>query len=112
MTDRPRLLLIDDGETYAEAIAAHLPQFELVDPGLGGPPRIPDGPRALAWLDAHPTAADVVLLDMRFELPEDRLLPLPEARNLRRRRRFQGVAILREIRRRLPDLPDVTGAGR
>ncbi len=107
MSDRPRLLLIDDGETYAEAIAAHLPQFELVDPGLGGLPRIPDGPAALAWLDAHPAAVDVVLLDMRFELPRERLLPLPEARTVRRQRRFQGVAILREIRRRLPDLPVV-----
>lgn len=107
MSERARLLLIDDGETYAEAIAAHLPQYTLVDPGLGGPPRIPDGPTALDWLDAHPAAADVVLLDMRFELPEERLLPLPEARTIRKRRRFQGVAILREIRRRLPELPVV-----
>lgn len=107
MAERPRLLLIDDGETYAEVIAAHMPQYTLVDPGLGGPPRLPDGPAALEWLAAHPHAADVVLLDMRFDVDEDRLLPLPEATNLRRRRRFQGVAILREIRRRLPDLPVV-----
>ncbi len=107
MSDRPRLLLIDDGETYSEAIGRHLPQFTLVDPGLGGPPRIPDGPQALEWLEAHPAAADVVLLDMRFELPEARLLELPEARTLRRRRRFQGVAILRAIRRRWPELPVV-----
>lgn len=107
MSDRPRLLLVDDGETYAEAIAEHLPQYALIDPGLGGLPRIPDGPAALDWLDSHPAAVDLVLLDMRFEVPEDRLLPLPEARTLRRRRRFQGVAILREIRRRLPELPVV-----
>ncbi|MEZ4434728.1 MAG: sigma 54-interacting transcriptional regulator [bacterium] len=107
MADHPRLLLIDDGEAYAEVIAAHMPQYTLVDPGLGGPPRLPDGPAALDWLAAHPDAADVVLLDMRFDVDEDRLLPLPEASNLRRRRRYQGVAILREIRRRLPELPVV-----
>lgn len=107
MAERPRLLLIDDGETYAEAIARHLPQYALIDPGLGGPPRIPDGPAALDWLDAHPSAVDLVLLDMRFDVPDERLLPLPEARSSRRLRRFQGVAILREIRRRFPDLPVV-----
>ncbi|MCA9539879.1 MAG: sigma-54-dependent Fis family transcriptional regulator [Myxococcales bacterium] len=107
MADRPRLLLIDDGEAYAEAIAAHMPQFELVDPGSGPLPRLPDGPAALDYLDGHADAVDVVLLDMRFDVPEDRLLPLPEAPSVRRLRRFQGVAILREIRRRFPDLPVV-----
>lgn len=104
---RPRLLLIDDGETYAEVISAHMPQYRLVDPGLGPLPRLPDGPAALEWLAAHPDGADVVLLDMRFDVADDRLLPLPEASTARRQRRFQGVAILREIRRRHPDLPVV-----
>jgi DNA-binding NtrC family response regulator len=48
-----------------------------------------------------------VLLDMKFDVPDDRLLPLAEGASARRTRRFQGVAILREIRSRFPDLPVV-----
>lgn len=107
MADRARLLLIDDGERYAEAIAAHMPQFELVDPGLEDQPRIGDGPAALAWLGQHRERVDVVLLDVRFDVPAEALLPLPEARSLRRQRRYQGVAILRAIRTRWPALPVV-----
>ncbi|MEZ4463796.1 MAG: sigma-54-dependent Fis family transcriptional regulator [bacterium] len=51
---------------------------------------------------------DVVLLDMRFDVEADRLLPLPGGPvSLRRQRRFQGVAILGAIRERFPDLPVV-----
>lgn len=107
MDDRPRLLLVDDGLTYAEVLARHGQEFELVNPGVVEQPRAPDGPAALDFLAAHPGAIDLVLLDMRFDVPEDRLLPLPEGRTLRRRRRFQGVAILRAIRAVRPDLPVV-----
>lgn len=106
-TARPRVLLVDDGEAYARAIA-RLRDIELVDPGAAdGLARLPDGPAALAWLEAHRAQVDVVLLDMRFDVPEDRLLAFPEGQSLRRRRRFQGVAILRAIRERFPDLPVV-----
>ncbi len=105
---KPRLLLIDDGEVYARTLARRMREFELVDPESGlGQPRLPDGPSALEFLGRRSDDVDVVLLDMRFDLPEDRLLPLPEAPTLRRRRRFQGVAILRALRERWPDLPVV-----
>lgn len=108
MADRPRILLIDDGETYARAISERMPDVALIDPGMpDGLPRLPDGPAAIKWLDKHPHAADVVLLDMRFDVPEERLLEFPEGKTLRRRRRFQGVAILRAIRARFPELPVV-----
>ena len=82
--DRPRLLLIDDGEEYARVIAERLPEFALIDVGAAGLPdlppgicRAPDGPAALSWLARHADAVDVVLLDMRFDVPEDRLLSFP-----------------------------------
>lgn len=103
----PRLLLVDDGETYAEAISKHMTEFTLVSPPDAELPRLPDGPAALEFLEREADGVDVVLLDMRFDVPADRLLPLAEGRTLRRQRRFQGVAILREIRRRFPELPVV-----
>ena len=51
--DVPRLLLVDDGEDYAALLPARLPEFRLIDPGLGPLPRIPDGPTALSWLGAR-----------------------------------------------------------
>ncbi|MCA9525514.1 MAG: sigma-54-dependent Fis family transcriptional regulator, partial [Myxococcales bacterium] len=108
MSARPRLLLIDDGESYARAFS-RLADVELIDPGAAdGIPRLADGPAALAWLERHRDRVDVVLLDMRFDVDADRLLPLPGGpASLRRQRRFQGVAILGAIRERFPDLPVV-----
>jgi len=107
LDDRPRLLLIDDGEAYAKAITDGMGEFRLVDPGHGTPGRAPDGPAALSFLEERADDVDVVLLDMRFDVPEDRLLPLPEAKSIRRQRRYQGVAILRAIRTQFPALPVV-----
>ncbi len=100
MAERPRLLLVDDGEVYAEAVARHLTEFELL-------PQQPDGPAALSYLARRDTRADVVLLDMRFDVPDERLLEFPEGTTPRRRKRFQGVAILRALRARWPELPVV-----
>lgn len=102
---KPRVLVIDDGETFAQVVGERLDELELVRPD--GAARLVDGPAALAWLDAHPTAADVVLLDVHFDVPDDRLLPLEPPASPRRTRRFQGVAILRALRARHPDLPVV-----
>ena len=104
---RPRVLVIDDGEEYARLVATRLAEVELVRPGGAGRDRLPDGPAALTWLAANSHDVDLVLLDVHFDVPEDRLLPLEDNTSLRRTRRFQGVAILRELRRRLPDLPVV-----
>ncbi len=107
MTERPRLLLIDDGEAYAETIRRHMPEVSLVEPPGVELPRIADGPSALEFLARSRHEVDVVLLDMRFDLPEAQLLEFPEGDTMRRRRRFQGVAILRLIRKRFPGLPVV-----
>jgi DNA-binding NtrC family response regulator len=96
-----RFLLVDDGETYEAAIRAHLPDLHPAGP------RQPDGPAALAWLAAHPDAVDLVLLDLNFDVPTERLLPLGPDATPRQTRRAQGVAILRELRARFPHLPVV-----
>ncbi|MDH5674750.1 MAG: sigma 54-interacting transcriptional regulator [Myxococcales bacterium] len=102
---RPRVLVIDDGELHARIVAERFGELELIRPG--GKAQIGDGPSALSYLRRHAKRVDLVLLDVSFDLPEAQLLELPEARSLRRRKRFQGVAILREIRRRHPRLPVV-----
>ena len=103
MTEPPpaRILLIDDGETYETAIEAHLPELKAAGP------RQPDGPAALAWLAANADRVDLVLLDLNFDVPEDRLLSLGPTATLRQTRRAQGVAILRALRARFPQLPVV-----
>lgn len=97
------VLLVDDGETYEAALREHLPELTLVGP------RQPDGPAALEFLsrEAHLARTDLVLLDVHFDVPEDRLLPLGAGATPRQTRRAQGVAILRELRARWPHLPVV-----
>lgn len=102
---KPRVLVVDDGEDYAAVVRDRMPEFELVSGDFGD--RVPDGPAALAYLAKRGAAVDVVLLDMHFDAPAERLLPLGEGVGLRRTRRYQGVAILREIRRRHPAMPVV-----
>ncbi|MCP4677682.1 MAG: sigma-54-dependent Fis family transcriptional regulator [Deltaproteobacteria bacterium] len=105
---KPRVLVVDDGTTYAEVIAQRMPEVQLVAPGaLGSQGRLEDGPNALEFLSGNRETVDVVLLDMRFDIEDDRLLELDENASDRKTRRFQGVAILREIRHRFPDLPVV-----
>jgi DNA-binding NtrC family response regulator len=105
---KPRILVIDDGSTYAAAIESRMPELELVKPhGPDGPPCLGDGPEALAFLEKRADEVDVVLLDMHFDVPDARLLPLGDGASPRRTRRFQGVAVLREIRRKWPEIPVV-----
>jgi DNA-binding NtrC family response regulator len=102
---KPHILVIDDGLDYARVVADQLPEFRLITPD--NQPCLKDGPSAMTWLGRHHAEVDVVLLDMHFDVAEDRLLPLPGESSIRRQKRFQGVAILREIRRKHPNLPVV-----
>lgn len=107
-TSKPRVLVVDDGTTYAEIIAARMPEVTPTDPSpIGEDGRIKDGKDALLYLSKHRSEVDVVLLDMHFDVPEDRLFMLDETASLRKTKRFQGVAVLREIRARYPELPVV-----
>lgn len=105
---KPRLLLIDDGDNYANIIMSQMPEFELIHPDPDRKmPCIPDGPSAIYFLEHHSGRIDTVLLDMHFDVPPERLFQLGEGASPRRTKRFQGVAILREIRARFPNLPVV-----
>ena len=108
MADKPQILVIDDGLTYAEVVARRMPEFQLVVAGEPAhAPRLADGHAALDFLAKGRDQVDVVVLDMHFDVPDEVLLPLSPEASPRRTRRFQGVAILREIRRRFPSLPVV-----
>jgi DNA-binding NtrC family response regulator len=108
VTEKPRVLVVDDGVTYAEIVAERMPEVVLVDPSpLGHDRRIKDGKDAVEYLSRHRQDVDMVLLDMHFDVPDDRLFILDEAASPKKTRRFQGVAILREIRSRFPNLPVV-----
>ncbi len=106
MAELPQLLLIDDNEAYTDAIREYMSEYQLVLVSESRH-RAEDGFEALDFLDKHHDAVDVVLLDMRFDWPAERLLPFPEANTLRRQQRYQGVAILRALREKHPQLPVV-----
>ena len=66
-----------------------MPEYELL-PVTENRQRANDGIEAVDYLDAQSNSVDLVLLDMRFDVSAERLLPLPEASSLRRQRRYQG----------------------
>lgn len=108
VSGKPRVLVVDDGTVYSEIISRAMPEVILVDPSpFGCENRIKDGPDAIAYLASNRQDVDVVLLDMHFDSSEDRLFKLDEHASLKKTKRFQGVAIHREIRLRYPSLPVV-----
>jgi DNA-binding NtrC family response regulator len=129
MRRRPKLLLVDDGERYVELFHHFLRDYdyatrcELPGPCWACPQRggctlthAHDGGEAEAALRRHPDV-DVVLLDVAFDVPVERLLPArgptrspegePPAQALQRRRRLQGLEILAHLRRERGELPVV-----
>ncbi len=117
---RPKLLLVDDGERYVELAHALLTDYDYATrcelPGPCWTCRHRQGctlTHAHDWgeteqtLSRHPDV-DVVLLDVSFDIPEERLLAHPADRgDLERRRRLQGLAILARLRRHRASLPVV-----
>lgn len=107
-TRKPQVLLIDDGTQYAELLGSHMPEIQLVTPGDRGRtklPRAPDGKAGLRYLETAAAKIDLVLLDMHFDVPDDKLLSFEPPKSPRRTRRFQGLRILQAIRERWPTMP-------
>ncbi len=99
------ILVIDDQDRTIELCRRAMPEH-----AWHGPARDWDEARAL--LRALRRRVELVLLDIHFDIPDDRLLGLPDdreptERELRRARRRQGFAILEALRRSRPDLPVV-----
>jgi DNA-binding NtrC family response regulator len=112
----PRVLVIDDQPKTAQALARLAPELALLETRGDGGSR----PHARHWRDVESVLAgsrqpDLAVLDLRFELPDEELLPDlaslgsgPGSRSLRQERQDrQGLFILERLRRRLPDLPVV-----
>jgi DNA-binding NtrC family response regulator len=111
---RPKLLVIDDGDRYVELFHALLRDYdyatrcELPGPCWECPHR--EGctlTHAHDWAEVEQTLArhddvDAVLLDVRFDLPESRLLPMEGDARAR-----QGLAILERLRQKRRALPVV-----
>ncbi len=114
---KPRVLVVDDGDRYVELFHALLRDYdyatrcELDGPCWECPQR--DGcmlTHAHDWAETQQALTrhrdvDVVLLDVAFDLPVERLLPRGE--DLETRQREQGLAILDKLRLRHPGLPVV-----
>ena len=118
MSARPKLLIVDDGDRYVELAHALLRDYDYATRcELPGPcwecPKRPgcalthahDAFEADEALARH-RDVDVVLLDVAFERPDERLLPAKHVGE-HRRRRLQGVEILAHLRRARGDLPVV-----
>src|SRR5215831_11626124 len=127
----PRLLVIDDRDQTVEMVHRQMPQFETVtrcdrrvpcqvceERTRGCPLRCAhDYAEAAEALGRQTALPDLVVLDLHFALPEERLLPqdksaLPEEPKARRGalehlRRRQGLLILDQLRASYPTLPVV-----
>lgn len=114
----PKVLVVDDGDRYVELAHALLRDYEYATRcELPGP--CWDCPRrdSCSLTHAHDWAeteqalrrhrdVDVVLLDVAFDIPVERLSPSAEP-DLERRRRLEGLAILERLRRVRGELPVV-----
>jgi len=115
--ERPKLLVIDDGDRYVELAHALLRDYDYATRcELPGPCWTCERRPGCTLTHAHDALeadealarhrdVDVVLLDVAFDVPEERLLPGTD--KLARRKRLQGLAILDHLRRRRGDLPVV-----
>ena len=116
MSRSPRVLVIDDQPRAAELLArlgSDLSLVEVRDSPSGGARR-----HARSFREVEPfftssrRQPDLVVLDLKFDLPDEELLPDlrplgddPAGRRLRRERRDrQGLLILERLRRLSPDL--------
>jgi DNA-binding NtrC family response regulator len=127
----PRLLVIDDRDQTVEMCHRQLPDFDTVsrcdrsipcqvceERDRGCPLKCAHDYREAAEILARlPALPDLVVLDLHFALPEERLLPqdktdLPNEPRARKAavealRRRQGLLILERLRRDYPTLPVV-----
>jgi DNA-binding NtrC family response regulator len=117
-TSRPKLLIVDDKSRYVEFAHALLREYDYaVRCELSGPCFTCECKKGCTLTHAHDWAetvqalakhrdVDVVLLDVVFDLPKERLLLTGDG-DLARSRRVQGIEILKRLRSDFSDLPVV-----
>jgi DNA-binding NtrC family response regulator len=115
MTLPPKLLIVDDGDRYAEMALQFMRGYRYATRcTLPGPCWTCPRRQGCTLTHAHDAIeldqalaqhddVDVVLLDVAFDLPPERLLPSSEP-DQEKRRRFEGLAILAHLRKRHPAL--------
>jgi DNA-binding NtrC family response regulator len=113
---KPKLLVVDDGDRYIELAHALLRDYDYATRcDLPGPCWTCERREGCTLTHAHDAGeadealgknrdVDVVLLDVAFDLPDERLL---HAKSIdpSRRKRLQGIEILAHLRRARGDLP-------
>ncbi len=102
------LLLIDDQDRYLELLRRALPEHRY-----RGPAR--DWEQAGAELDRARGRVDLVLLDVHFDIPAERLVGYRSgmaAAEVERLKRRQGLEILAKVRARHPELPVIVMTSR
>jgi CheY-like chemotaxis protein len=111
----PKLLIVDDGDRYAEMALQFMRGYRYATRcTLPGPCWTCPRREGCTLTHAHDASeldqalvqhddVDIVLLDVAFDLPPERLLPSREP-DQERRRRFEGLAILTHLRKRYPAL--------
>ncbi len=115
---KPKVLIVDDGDRYVELAHALLRAYtyatrceldtvcwECAYRDGCALTHAHDWAETVQALAKHPDT-DVVLLDLVFDLPPERLL-LSKGHDLATSRQFQGIEILRRLRQAHPDLPVV-----
>lgn len=109
-----RVLVIDDQPHTADLLGRLAPDLDLIEVREeGGARHFARSWREAALLLEGRRGPEVVVLDIRFDLSDEELLPdtrplgeTAAAKRLRRERRErQGLFILERLRRRRPDLP-------
>ncbi len=93
------ILVVDDSDRYIELCRTCLPEHVF---------RGPAHDLAGAKAELRRGGIDLVLLDIHFDLPVERLIGVPEgasAAEVARAQRHQGLLILRELRALYPELP-------
>jgi len=114
VTRGPRVLVVDDQPKTADFLRRHAPDLALVGPSAekAWAGSWPETEAALARAGRLP---DLVVLDLRFDIPDEELLPdrrplgdtAAGRRDRRDRRDRQGLFILERLRHRERDLPVV-----
>lgn len=95
------VLVIDDQDRYISLCRRAMPEHEYYGPARDWE----DAKRSLRRIRRR---VDVVLLDVHFDIPADKLLgcsDVDDPKQVEHARRTQGVHILEQLRRGHPDLP-------